>query len=157
MEIRKFWNKIMEMRARNVTLDDDRGNEVSAGIGGKGSYQNNKDARGRGNWLWRECREMGRVAMAMLKGRGSTLGYLFIPAMISLLWLLLMLITTRSPSLPLEERLSQKYLKVRFSLFSPYFLLQLAPKAIQIVKWKSSTGKKKKCGLHNVRRTKKSF
>jgi hypothetical protein len=43
----------------------------------------------------REIREMGRVTIQMLKGQGSALSYLFIPALISLLWLVVCFMTTR--------------------------------------------------------------
>ena len=50
----------------------------------------------------------------MLKGEGSALAYLFIPALISLLWIGVCLFTTKSPSMTLEERFSQKYLREYF-------------------------------------------
>lgn len=58
--------------------------------------------------LWRRVRhevwEMARVTINMLKGNGSKLSYLFIPAFISLLWLFIMLFTTRNPNVTLDER-----------------------------------------------------
>lgn len=60
----------------------------------------------------REIREMGRVTIQMLKGQGSALSYLFIPALISLLWLVVCFMTTRNTSMSLEQRLSQSFYKV---------------------------------------------
>jgi hypothetical protein len=60
----------------------------------------------------REVREMGRVTVQMLKGQGSALSYLFIPALISLLWLVVCIMTTRNTSMTLEQRLSQSMYKV---------------------------------------------
>ena len=51
---------------------------------------------------------MGRVTVNMLKGQGSRLAYLFIPAFISVFWLFICLTTTRNPNVTLEDR----YLKV---------------------------------------------
>ena len=60
----------------------------------------------------REAREMGRVLIQMLKGQGSALSYLFIQALISLLWLVVCIMTTRNTSMTLEQRLSQSLYKV---------------------------------------------
>ena len=83
----------------------------------KGHHRSQANGRGDNNpglcsKITRECREMGRVTMRMLKGQGSALSYLFIPAFISMLWIILCLLTVKSPSLTLEERLNQKYLRV---------------------------------------------
>ncbi len=71
--------------------------------------------RHKNSWLklwWRkvryESREMARVTVNMLKGHGSRLSYLFIPAFISIFWLFICLTTTRNPNVTLED----KYLKV---------------------------------------------
>ena len=62
--------------------------------------------------FWRrikhETYEMTRVTVNMLKGNGSKLAYLFIPAFISLFWLGICFMTTRNPNVTLEEQ----YLKV---------------------------------------------
>ena len=62
--------------------------------------------------IWRKLRheiwEMGRVTVNMLSGQGSKLSYLFIPACISLLWLVICFVTTRNPNVTLEEQ----YIKV---------------------------------------------
>ncbi len=60
-----------------------------------------------------ELGELGRAALRLLKGEGSLLAYLLIPALITMLWLLVCMLTTRAPSMSLEQRLSQKYLRVR--------------------------------------------
>ena len=96
----------MEVRSRNFTgnsRDLDRDDPA-----GKKS-RNHLCSR-----IFREFSELSRTAARLFKGRGSNLAYLFIPAFISLLWLLLAFLTTRTPSMSLEERLSQQYLKVRF-------------------------------------------
>ena len=51
-----------------------------------------------------EINEMGRVTCSMLRCQASKLTYLFIPAFISIFWLLICLITTRNPNVTLEER-----------------------------------------------------
>ena len=62
--------------------------------------------------FWRrikhETYEMTRVTVNMLKGNGSKLAYLFIPAFISLFWLGICFMTTRNPNVTLEDQ----YLKV---------------------------------------------
>ena len=91
----------MEVRAR--------GQKQSDLYSGSGSSSGSSG--GRGGWLApvkRELRELGRATMRLFKGRASGLAYLFIPAVISLTWLAVCFLTTKSPSLTLEERLSQK-------------------------------------------------
>ena len=70
--------------------------------------------------LRRETWEMARVMTTLIQGRASKLTYLLIPAMISLLWVLICLFTTRQPSISLEERLSQQHYRVSI-VFRPYF------------------------------------
>lgn len=55
-----------------------------------------------------EIHEMTRVTCTVLRCQASKLTYLFIPAFISIFWILICLITTRSPNVTLEER----YVKV---------------------------------------------
>ena len=62
----------------------------------------------------RETWEMSRVMTTIIQGRASKLTYLLMPAMISLLWVLICLFTTRQPSISLEERLSQQHYRVSF-------------------------------------------
>ena len=63
--------------------------------------------------LWRrakhEAYEMVRVTVNMLKGQGSKFSYLFIPAFISLFWLVICFVTTRNPNVTLEDQ----YIRVR--------------------------------------------
>ena len=63
--------------------------------------------------LRRETWEMSRVMTNLIQGRASKLTYLLMPAMISLFWVLICLLTTRQPSISLEERLSQQHYRVR--------------------------------------------
>jgi len=56
-----------------------------------------------------EIHEMGRVTCSMLRCQASKLSYLFIPAFISLFWLLICVITTRNPNVTLEERYIKEY------------------------------------------------
>ncbi len=74
-----------------------------------------------GLWLRlkRETWLMGAAALRLVKGQGSSLAYLLIPAFISLLWLLVCMLTTKAPSLTLEERFAQKHLRVS-KAFYPY-------------------------------------
>ena len=62
--------------------------------------------------FWRrikhEAYEMTRVTVNMLRGNGSKVAYLFIPAFISLFWLGICFMTTRNPNVTLEDQ----YLKV---------------------------------------------
>ena len=60
----------------------------------------------------REMWELTRVMTNLLQGRGSKVTYLLIPTMISLFWVLICLLTTRQPSISLEERLSQQHYRV---------------------------------------------
>ena len=60
----------------------------------------------------REIWELTRVMTNLLQGRGSKVTYLLIPTMISLFWVLICLLTTRQPSISLEERLSQQHYRV---------------------------------------------
>lgn len=62
----------------------------------------------------REMFELGRASLRLLKGEGSWLAYLMVPAVTAMLWLLVCMLTTRAPSMSLEQRLSHKYLKVRW-------------------------------------------
>ena len=62
----------------------------------------------------RETWEMTRVMTTLVQGRASKLTYLLIPAMISILWVLICLFTTRQPSISIEERLSQQHYRVSF-------------------------------------------
>ena len=55
-----------------------------------------------------EIGEMTRVTCSMLRCQATKLSYLFIPAFISIFWLLICLITTRNPNVTLEDR----YIKV---------------------------------------------
>ena len=63
--------------------------------------------------FWRKIKhetiEMARVTVNMLKGNGSKVSYLFIPAFISLFWLGICFFTTRNPNVTLEDQ----YIKVR--------------------------------------------
>lgn len=72
--------------------------------------------------LWRkvkhEVTEIGRVTLNMLKGQGSKFSYLFIPAFISLLWLVICFITTRNPNVTLEEQ----YIRVRLSTTVHFYI-----------------------------------
>ena len=101
----------MEIRARNVMMeDDDDGQHTRRGTG----YNANiGSGRGFKRAFLREMDELWRAAVRMIKGRGSVLGYLLIPAIISLLWLLVAIVTTRGPTMSLEDRLSKTYVKVR--------------------------------------------
>lgn len=107
----------MEVRARpsNQRDDDDDVASKSSSSSSPGRSGGGGGGRGRGcfSLARREARELGRAAVRLLKGQGSAAAYLFIPALVSLLWLGLCLVTTRSPSMSLEERLSEKYLRVR--------------------------------------------
>lgn len=67
---------------------------------------------------WRELGLLGGATCRILKGRGSNLTYLFIPALISIIWLIVCLLTVRSPSLSLEERFSQKNLRVSWEIWN---------------------------------------
>lgn len=62
----------------------------------------------------REMWELTRVMTNLLQGRGSKVTYLLIPTMISLFWVLICLLTTRQPSISLEERLSQQHYRQYF-------------------------------------------
>jgi len=62
----------------------------------------------------RETWEMTRVMTTLVQGRASKLTYLLIPAMISILWVLICLFTTRQPSISIEERLSQQHYRQYF-------------------------------------------
>ena len=98
----------MEVRARGQNKDSHYGST------GSGSGSSSGSGSGRG-WLSsarRELRELGRATLRLFKGQASGLAYLFIPAVISLTWLAVCYLTTKNPSLTLEERLSQKYLRV---------------------------------------------
>lgn len=55
-----------------------------------------------------EINEMTRVTCNVLRCQASKLSYLFIPAFISIFWLVICLITTRNPNVTLEDR----YIKV---------------------------------------------
>ena len=73
--------------------------------------------------FWRKIKhetiEMARVTVNMLKGNGSKVSYLFIPAFISLFWLGICFFTTRNPNVTLEDQ----YIKVRKKDYSkgPFF------------------------------------
>lgn len=58
--------------------------------------------------LWRRVKheviEMSRVTINMLKGQGSKVSYLFIPAFISIFWLVICFVTTRNPNVTLEDQ-----------------------------------------------------
>ena len=75
--------------------------------------------------LWRkikhEVMEMVRVTFNMLKGQGSKFSYLFIPAFISLLWLVICFVTTRNPNVTLEEQ----YIRVSHSLTHMHLRLRV--------------------------------
>jgi hypothetical protein len=60
----------------------------------------------------REMADLFCVAVRMLKGQGSALGYVFIPGGICALWLLVACLTTSRPSISLEERMNEKHFKV---------------------------------------------
>ena len=69
-----------------------------------------------------EVNEMARVTCSVLRCQATKLSYLFIPAFISIFWLLICLITTRNPNVTLED----KYIKVskieRYTYFNTAFL-----------------------------------
>ena len=108
----------MEVRARSGSAMDSRGESSSC----PASEDTSKSRRTLCGRFLREFKEIGRVTLRMFKGQGSTLSYLFIPALISILWLVLCLLTTKSPSMSLEERLSQKYLRVNIYIYVFYLL-----------------------------------
>jgi len=63
--------------------------------------------------FWRKIKhetiEMARVTVNMLKGNGSKVSYLFIPAFISLFWLGICFFTTRNPNVTLEDQYIKEY------------------------------------------------
>lgn len=63
--------------------------------------------------FWRrikhETYEMTRVTVNMLRGNGSKVAYLFIPAFISLFWLGICFMTTRNPNVTLEDQYLKEY------------------------------------------------
>ena len=98
----------MEVRVRAFAEEPKYGYEENLG------YQQQKmtDLKSQSR-IWRrikhEAIEMTRVTVNMLKGNGSKLSYLFIPAFISLFWLGICFITTRNPNVTLEDQ----YIRVR--------------------------------------------
>ena len=69
-----------------------------------------------------ELTEMKRVTCNLVRCQASKFSYLFIPAFISIFWILIMLITTRNPNVTLEER----YVRViKSSFFSALFFCLL--------------------------------
>jgi hypothetical protein len=105
-------NKIMELRVR--TNSKERSKDSINIMDHSRSYSSKDKSRSKGpfNAFTSEMFEMGRVALKMVQGRGSTLAYLLIPALISLMWFLVCFMTVKNPNLTLEERLAQKHLRV---------------------------------------------
>jgi len=56
-----------------------------------------------------EVNEMARVTCSVLRCQATKLSYLFIPAFISIFWLLICLITTRNPNVTLEDKYIKEY------------------------------------------------
>ena len=113
----------MEMRARafneeppNAYQWEDQYSKTSKMNSGQDLRQSNKCLRR----VKHEVREMGRVLLNMLKGQGSKLAYLFIPAFISILWLVICFVTTRNPNVTLEDQY------IRVSIFTGQIFLDLA-------------------------------
>ena len=86
--------------------------------------QEMSDLKNNKSRFWRKIKhetiEMARVTVNMLKGNGSKVSYLFIPAFISLFWLGICFFTTRNPNVTLEDQ----YIKVRKKYsksISPFF------------------------------------
>ena len=75
--------------------------------------QEMSDLKNNKSRFWRKIKhetiEMARVTVNMLKGNGSKVSYLFIPAFISLFWLGICFFTTRNPNVTLEDQ----YIKVK--------------------------------------------
>lgn len=72
--------------------------------------------RKRSVW-WRawitEMIHMKRVAKNFFGGHGSIIGYLFVPVVVALVWLLLCILTAQNKSIKLEDALSRSYWEVR--------------------------------------------
>lgn len=98
----------MEVRVRAFAEEPKYGYEENLG------YQQQKmtDLKSQSR-IWRrikhEAIEMTRVTVNMLKGNGSKLSYLFIPAFISLFWLGICFFTTRNPNVTLEDQYIREY------------------------------------------------
>ncbi len=101
----------MEVRSRVNMCEESKSklpsSSASSGAAGSGSTDRAPLRLARAEVL-----ELWRVSVRMLRGQGSPLSYLFIPAVISALWLLVCVFTTRPPAMSLEERLSESYIKV---------------------------------------------
>ena len=103
----------MEVRVRGASgLGEDSRFEAMAEAPEASKYVKMSDLNTKPK-LWRrvkhEAFEMIRVTVNMLKGQGSKFSYLFIPAFISLFWLVICFVTTRNPNVTLEEQ----YIRVR--------------------------------------------
>ena len=103
----------MEVRVR-AGFEEARFEAAEAETSKYVKMDNSQDLKNQKNpRFWRkvkhEVMEIGRVTLNMLKGQGSKFSYLFIPAFISLLWLVICFITTRNPNVTLEEQ----YIRVR--------------------------------------------
>ena len=104
----------MEVRVR-AGFEEARFEAAEAETSKYVKMDNSQDLKNQKNpRFWRkvkhEVMEIGRVTLNMLKGQGSKFSYLFIPAFISLLWLVICFITTRNPNVTLEEQ----YIRVSY-------------------------------------------
>lgn len=103
----------MEVRVR-AGFEEARFEAAEAETSKYVKMDNSQDLKNQKNpRFWRkvkhEVMEIGRVTLNMLKGQGSKFSYLFIPAFISLLWLVICFITTRNPNVTLEEQYIREY------------------------------------------------
>ena len=100
----------------NMADDSENITVTSPPKASRGRFRHDSESSSCCGTFAREMREIFRATIRLFKGEGSAWAYLFIPALISLLWILVCLFTVKSPSMTLEERLSQKYLRVSFEL-----------------------------------------